>query len=203
MERRSVLLGAAVVLAGFSAFAHLIIGFEGLLGSVADGALSVVPILFIVSAVLVVALLVSLARGTLAPPTVYLAGGVLMVLHLFAYADVHALGYFETATGVDMHDHGGGDGHDHNGDDHSHDGDGHDHNGDGHDHNGDDHSHDHDGDGHDHNGDDGHDHNGDDHDGAAHEVVIDHLREDVTALLTKVAETGAAIAFFALYALER
>ncbi|GAB7020018.1 hypothetical protein [Halostagnicola bangensis] len=180
MERLSVLLGAAVVLAGFSAFAHLIIGFEGLLGSVADGALSVVPILFIVSAVLVVALLVSLARGTLAPPTVYLAGGVLMVLHLFAYADVHALGYFETATGVDMHDHGGGDGHDHNGDDHSHDGDG-----------------------HDHNGDDGHDHNGDDHDGAAHEVVIDHLREDVTALSTKVAETGAAIAFFALYALER
>ncbi len=188
MERRSVLLGIAVVLAGFSALVHLVIGFEGLLGSVADGAFSVVPILFIASAVLVAVLLVALARGTPAPPTVYLAGAVLMALNVFAYVDVHALGFFETATGVDMHDNGQDDGHDHNGDDHSHDNDGHDHNGD-------DHSHDN----------DGHDHNGDnhDHDGAAHEVVIDHLRDDVTALSTKVAETGAAIAFFTLYVLDR
>ncbi|AHG01068.1 hypothetical protein HALLA_15185 [Halostagnicola larsenii XH-48] len=259
MERKSVLLGVAVVLAGYSAFAHLGVGLAEVLGSVPDGSLTVVPMLFILSAVVVGLFLISLARGV-ALPTIYLVGGVLMVLHLVAYVDVHATGYFETATGVDMHGHGheGGHGHDgshthdasqshesghthddssgheHNDDSNDHGADGHTH-GDGeaghthddgtenHSHDGSSSNHTHDDDaagGHSHadsgssththeNGADGHTHadGGDEHthsgDESAGQVLVSHLRDDLTALSTKIAETGSAIAFFALYVLER
>ncbi|SDJ53712.1 hypothetical protein [Natronorubrum texcoconense] len=88
-------------------------------------------------------------------------------------------------NGDDDHDHNGADDHDHNGDDHSHDDD--------HDHNGDDHSHD---------GDAGHEHSHDD-EGGVIEVTIDHLRDDMMALSTKVAEFAAFVLFTALAIAER
>ncbi|KDE57233.1 hypothetical protein EL22_13975 [Halostagnicola sp. A56] len=200
MDRKSVLLGVAVVLAGYSAFLHFGVGLAGVLGSVPDGAVTAVSALFLISAVVVGFFLVALARGV-AIPTIYLAGGVLMVLHLVAYVDVHALGYFETATGVDMHGHDGGS------ENHSHDDTTTNHS---HDDGAVDHSHADDTDGHSHDdGTDGHTH-ADDENEHAHgsdestgQILVSHLRNDLTALSTKIAETGSAIAFFALYVLER
>lgn len=228
MERKSVLLGVAVVLAGYSAFAHLGIGLAEVLGSVPDGSLTVIPVLFILSAVVVGLFLVSLARGV-AIPTIYLVGGVLMILHLIAYVDVHAFGYLEAATGVDLHGHDGGHENAHSHDtahesvhanesgDHAHSDDGHDHESDGHahedgeaEHTHDDgttnHTHDDGGDGHGHADGDGQHADDEQHthdDETAGEVLVSHLRDDLTALSTKIAETGSAIAFLALYILER
>ncbi|WP_187432889.1 hypothetical protein [Natronococcus pandeyae] len=202
MNQRTVLLAVAFGLAGFSAIVHLVLGVGGILESLANGTTVLLPILFLIGAAFVVALGVSYATGVVAPPTVFLAGALLMIGHVFAYADWHVFQIAESTLGFDGHDHGHDDhghddstghddGHD---DDHSHDDD----------HAHDDHSHD---DGHDdhahddeHSHDDGHDH---DHDAPAHEVLVDHLRDDLAALSTKIAEIVSATAFVTLYLLER
>jgi hypothetical protein len=176
MNQRTVLLAVAFGLAGFSAAVHLVLGVGGVVEYVADGASLLLPILFLIGAAMVVALGVSYATGVVAPPTVYLAGALLMIAHVFAYADWHVFQVAEGLLGFDGHDHSHDD-HGHNGDDHSHD---------------DEHGHD-----------DDHGHGDDGHDGPAHEVLIDHLRDDLAALSTKLAEIGAAVAFVTLYLLER
>ena len=203
MPPRSIppLAYAAGVFVLVSATVHLGLGLSGLyewlvLGT--EGALR--PLAMLLAAVLAYGLVVTYVTGALAPTTVYAAGASVMALYLFAYADAHAFGIVEATTGLDV----GGHGHDHGHDGHDHgdhdDGHGHDHNGHGDDHD--------DGHGHDHNGhgdDQGHDHNGHDHshDGPATEVLYDHLVDDTLALISKLAEAGAALAFAALAFLDR
>lgn len=184
MDRRDSLLVTAFGLAGFSVLVHAVLGASGIVDYVTgDGAL-LLPLLFLVGAGLVVLISLGFVRGVLAPPAAYLAGGVLMLSFVVAYADVHAFQFAENVLGIETgHDHGHGHENGHNG--HDHDGD------DGHDHDG------HEDDGHGH--DDGHDHDDD----SNVDVLIDHLRDDLTALTTKIAETASAVAFFGLYVLER
>jgi hypothetical protein len=192
MQPRSIptLAYAAGTFVLVSATVHLGLGLSGLyewlvLGT--EGALR--PLAMLLAAVLAYGLVATYVTGALAPMTVYVVGAGVMALYLFAYADAHAFGIVEATTGLDV----GGHGHDHNGHDHSNDDDGH-----GHDHNGhgDDHDHD-DGHGHDHNG---HDHS---HDGPASEVLYDHLVGDTLALVSKLAEAGAALTLAALAFLDR
>jgi len=176
MKGDTALLGVAFGLAGFSAIVHVGLGVSGLL----SGAATVLPYLFLFGALLVGGLAIAFVRGSVAPPTVYLVGGFLMIMHIVAYADWHVFQVAESTLGIEGHDHehdGHGDGHDDGGHDHNGHGDGHD--------------------------DGGHDHNGHGDDQAAHEVFIDHLRDDLAALSTKIAEAVSAIAFFTLYFLER
>lgn len=163
MNRRTLLYVAAG-LAGFSAIVHLSLGVGGLVEVATGTEHWLLPVGFLAAALVVVGLLAGMALGTVAPRTAYATGAVLMVLHVVAYADWHAVGLFESTVGLEEGSH-----------DHAHD---------------DDHSH---GDGH------AHDHS---HDGPVHEVLLDHLRADLLALSAKMAETGAAIAFVALYVLE-
>lgn len=175
MKGVTALLGVAFGLAGFSAIVHVGLGVSGLV----SGAATILPYLFLFGALLVGGLAIAFVRGTVAPPTVYLVGAFLMIMHIVAYADWHVFQVAESVLGIEGHDHS----HDHNGHDDDHNGHDDDHNDGGHDHNG--HGDDH------------------DHDQAAHEVFIDHLRDDLTALSTKIAEGVSAIVFFALYLLER
>ncbi len=168
MKGVTALLGVAFGLAGFSAIVHVGLGVSGLV----SGAATILPYLFLFGALLVGGLAIAFVRGTVAPPTVYLVGAFLMIMHIVAYADWHVFQVAESVLGIEGHDHS----HDHNGHDDDHNDGGHDHNGHGDDH---------------------------DHDQAAHEVFIDHLRDDLTALSTKIAEGVSAIVFFALYLLER
>ena len=189
MQPRSIppLAYAAGAFVLVSATVHLGLGLSGLyewlvLGT--EGGLR--PLSMLVAAVIAYVLVATYVTGVLAPMTVYVVGASVMALYLIAYADVHAFGVVEATTGLDLSGHG----HDHS-HDHGHDDDGH-----GHDHNG--HGDDHD-DGH------GHDHNGHDHghDGPATAVLIDHLADDTLALVSKLAEAGAAISFAALALLDR
>jgi hypothetical protein len=111
-----------------------------------------------------------------------------MVLFLLAYADWNAFGVAESTTGTDA-------GHGH---DHAHDGDGHGHD---HSHVHDDHDHAHSHDGAGHSNDHAHDHDG--HDGSTMELLIDHLREDAYALVSKSTEAAAAIVLSILAITER
>ncbi|SIR56220.1 hypothetical protein [Natronorubrum daqingense] len=222
----------AVFLAGglalFTAIVHLLFGVLDLLDwAVNGGSLSIMPFAFVAFSLIVFLLIYTYSKGLLREAQAYASGAFIMFLPIVGYADWHAAGYTESALNLDEyglghehdHDHNG-DGHDHNGDDdHSHD-----HNGDDHAHGDDDHSHDHNGDDdhshngddHEHNGDDDHghgddhDHSGDDdhshdhdHDGGVIEVTVDHLRDDVIALTTKLAEFGAVLLFTGLALTER
>ncbi|WP_331235666.1 hypothetical protein [Natronorarus salvus] len=171
-----------------SATVHLGLGLSGLyewlvLGT--EGALR--PLAMLVAAVLAYGLVTTYVTGALAPMTVHLVGAVLMALYLTAYADVHAFGVVEATTGFDLGGHGPD--HGHTGHDDGH---GHDHNGHGHDHNGHGDDHDHDRNGHDHG-----------HDGPTTEVLIEHLRADAFALVSKLAEVGALVSFAALALVDR
>ncbi|GAB3029316.1 hypothetical protein [Natronobiforma cellulositropha] len=203
METRTTLLYTAFGLATLTAVVHLVLGTYGLYEIVFDGASDILPPMFLIGAVLTVALIAGFVRGDLAPPIVYIAGAVLMLGHVIAYADWHVFGVAEATLGLENvgHDHSHDDhGHSHSHDDHGHgddhghdDGHGHDDHGHGH---GDDHGHDDHGHGH------GDDH-GHSHDAPAHQVFIDHLVDDASALVTKTAETVSFLAFAALYVLER
>lgn len=198
-------------LALFTAIVHLLFGVLDLIDWVVNGeSVSIMPFAFVAFSLIVFLLIYTYSKGLLREAQAYATGAFVMFLPIVGYADWHAAGYTESA--LNLEEYGLGHEHDHNGDGHDHNGDdGHDHNGDdGHDHNGDDdHSHNGD-DGHDHNGDDDHSHNGDDdhshdhdHDGGVIEVTIDHLRDDVIALTTKLAEFGAFLLFAGLALTER
>lgn len=192
MEQQSRQLAlAGFGLVAISALVHLAIGFSQIVSGLrGDGALAI-GLLMLFAGILALGLVGVFYTGAVRPTYTYVASAGLMLLYVVAYADVHAIGTLESITGTDLHSH-----------DHSH-GDGHDH---GHD---DDHDHDHD-DGHDHN--DGHDdsHGHDDGHGHGHAhdddstvtVVIDHLREDMVALGTKLSEIGAATLLLVAVALE-
>ncbi len=212
MQPRSIppLAYAAGAFVLVSATVHLGLGLSGLyewlvLGT--EGGLR--PLSMLVATVIAYVLVATYVTGVLAPMTVYVVGASVMALYLIAYADVHAFGVVEATTGLDLSGHGHDHSHDH-GHDHSHDhghdddGHGHDHNGHGDDHD-DGHGHDHNGHGDDHDDGHGHDHNGHDHghDGPATAVLIDHLADDTLALVSKLAEAGAAISFAALALLDR
>jgi len=196
------LLGAALGLVLITGIVHFVIGLSEIGGSLlGDGSLGY-GLLLLLAGLLAVGLVGSFYTGLLTPVYTAVGGVGLMVLFLVAYADVHAIGTLESLTGAELHAH-----------DHSHDHNGHDHNG--HDHNGhdhghdDDHSHDngHDHNGHDHNShDNGHDHNGHDHsdDGdSTTQIVIDHLRDDLLALATKLTELSAGVLFAAFAIINR
>ncbi|WP_440771812.1 hypothetical protein [Natronorubrum sp. DTA28] len=213
---------AAGALALFTAIVHLVFGVVDLYNWLVNGdSVSILPFAFVAFSLIVFLLIYTYSKGLLREAQAYAAGALVMVLPIVGYADWHAAGVTESALGLDDaglgHEHShNDDDHGHNGDDHSHDDD-HGHNGDDHSHdddhghNGDDHSHDddhgHNGDDHSH--DDDHDHNGDDHghshddEGGVIEVTIDHLRDDMMALSTKVAEFAAFALFTALAITER
>ncbi|WP_440764211.1 hypothetical protein [Natronorubrum sp. DTA7] len=205
---------AAGALALFTAIVHLVVGVVDLYNWLVNGdSVSILPFAFVAFSLLVFLLIYTYSKGLLREAQAYAAGAAVMFLPIVGYADWHAAGVTESALGLD--DAGLGHEHSHNGDghDHSHDDD-HDHShDDDHEHNDDDHDHSHD-DGHDHKDDDhshgdGHEHNGDDHDHSHHdegdviEVTIDHLRDDMLALSTKIAEFAAFALFTALAITER
>ncbi|MCU4974661.1 hypothetical protein OB955_18235 [Halobacteria archaeon AArc-m2/3/4] len=180
---RNRLATAGAVLVLVSVVVHLFGGVLELAAVASGDGTPVYAVLMPLGAILPLLLYSGYRSGLFAPLEVYTFGCGLMLLYLYAYADVHAIGTLESATGLEIH----GSGHDHNGHSHDHNGDGHshDHNGDGHshDHNGDEHSHDHD-------------------DDSTFGIVVDHLREDTAALISKSAEAGAAILFGALSVVE-
>lgn len=220
MQKR--LLAVAGVLVFVSAAIHLALGVSGLVEALSGGGSALLPALYLLGGLAAIALL-GVITLTPVTTTAYAAGAGLMGLFLLAYADVHAFGVVESTLGIEFHDHGDHahdhnghgeehNGHDHNGHDNGHD----DHTDDGHDHNGEGHSHDNGHDGHDHNGhDNGDDHNGEghshdhnndhdhSHDGDTMTVLADHLIDDAYALVSKAAETSAAVVFIVLALLER
>ena len=194
--KRQYAVFAAGALALFTAIVHLVFGTVDLYNWLVNGdSVSILPFAFVAFSLIVFLLIYTYSKGLLREAQAYAAGAMVMVLPIVGYADWHAAGIAESALGLDDaglgHEHShNGDGHDHNGDDHGHEDD-HDHNGDGHGHE----------DGHDQSGDD-HDHGHDD-EGGVIEVTIDHLRDDVMALSTKVAEFVAFALFTALAITER
>lgn len=183
------LLSLVGVLVFVSAAIHLALGITGLAEAMSGNGAALPSALYLFGGLAALALL---AVVTLTPvtTTAYAAGAGLMVLFLFAYADVHAFEGAESTLGVEFHDHSGGgyahEGHeygDENGHGHSHDG-------------GSDYEHDHNGEGR--GGD--HEHDGD---SSTTSVLADHLRDDAYALVSKVAEAGAAAVFALLLVLDR
>ncbi|ELY39644.1 hypothetical protein [Natronorubrum tibetense] len=175
----------AGALALFTAVIHLVFGVLDLYNWLVNGdSLSILPFAFVALSLIVFLLIYTYSKGLLREAQAYAAGAAVMFLPIVGYADWHAAGITEPALGLD--DAGLGHEHSHNGDghDHSHDDD-HDHNGDDHDHNGDDHGHSH------------------DDEGGVIEVTIDHLRDDMIGLSTKVAEFVALALFTALAITER
>lgn len=192
------LLSLAGVLVFVSAAIHLSLGVAGLAEAFTGGRSALLPTLYLLGGLAALALLGALVSDRFPATAAYAAGAGLMVLFLLAYADWHALGVAESTLGIETaHDHADhahgdhGHGHDeHNGHGHSHD---HDGNGHGHDQN-----HEHDGEGH------GHDHDhGPGGGDSTTSTLIDHLREDVYALVSKTAEAAAAVVLAALAVLER
>lgn len=187
------LLPVVGVLVFVSAAIHLALGISGLVEAVSSGGSVLPPALYLLGGLAAITLL-GVVVLTPATTTAYAAGAGLMGLFLLAYADVHAFGVAESTLGIDLHDHG----------DPGHAGEGHGHDHDtGHGHGDGSHSHDHAENGHSHDhGEAGHDHDDGDHDGTLG-VLVDHLRGDAYALVSKVAEAGAAIGFAVLAALDR
>ncbi|WP_436344607.1 hypothetical protein [Natronorubrum sp. FCH18a] len=200
--KRQYAVFAAGALALFTAVVHLVFGMVDLYHWLVNGdSASILPFAFVAFSLVVFLLIYTYSKGLLWEAQAYAAGALVMVLPIVGYADWHAAGIAESALGVDDaelgHEHShGGDTHDHTGDDHSHNGDDHDD----HSHS-DDHEHDeddHGGDDHDHNDDHGHD-----GEGGVVSVTLDHLRNDVVALSTKLAEFGAFALFTVLAVTER
>ena len=160
---------------------HFFLGVEGVIQWLIAGTSVLLPLAFLLATALVIGLFVAFGSDRFSNTAVYVAGAFLMIIHLMAYVEVHAVGVVEALVGADVHDYSH---HDHEHDDHSHD------------HNND-HDHDHD---HGHND---HDHNDHSHDEPIHEVVIDHLMADFVALTTKTSETIAMIAFLVLAVVDR
>ena len=206
MADRVHLVYAAGILVLLTAGIHLVLGLGELFAAfTGDGTLAY-GVLLTLGGLAALALVVGYATGVTSPFASYTLGCGLMLVYVFAYVDVHGLGYLESLTGAELHnDHNGHNGHDHNGhNSHDHNGhNSHDHNGhNSHDHNGHN-SHDHNG--HDHNGHDhnDHDHNDHDHGDDTLETVADHLLEDTVALVTKLTEVSAAMVLAVLAATER
>ncbi len=172
---------AAFALLSISAIIHLL---GGLADVITNSGIVAYAVLMLIGAGIPLVLVGAMVSGVVRPRAAYASLSGVMVLYLFAYADVHALGYLESITGAELHTH------DHNGhDDHGHTG----HDDNGHNHN--DHD-DHDHSGHDHNGHDDHDHGG-----SAVDTVGDHLVEDPIALVSKISE-GIGAVLFALLAIR-
>jgi hypothetical protein len=189
MTERRRLVHLAGVLVLVTASIHLALGVAGLYEAFVGAEPAGLAALYLLAGLAAFGLVGAYATGRLAPVRAYAVGAGLMALYLFAYADWHALGYAESVLptetlGLEQHGH---DGHSHNGHDHNGHDDGHDHNG--HDHNGHDNGHSHE-----------HEH---DHDGSTTEVLIDHLRDDVYALVSKTAEAVAAVTLAVLALTER
>jgi hypothetical protein len=179
------LLSLAGVLVFVSAAIHLSLGIAGLAEAAVGGGSAFLPALYLLGGLAALALLGAIVSDRFPATATYAAGTGLMVLFLLAYADWHAFGVAESTTGIDA---GHGHDHAHDGDDHGHD---HSHVHDDHDH-----AHSHDGAGH------SHDH-AHDHDGSTMELLIDHLREDAYALVSKSAEAAAATVLSILAITER
>ena len=179
MSRVSTLVLLAGVLVLVTAAVHLAIGVIGLYESLIRGTGSAgMPLLYLFAAIAAYALVGAYAFGRIEPASAYALGLGLMVFYIVAYADWHVFGFAESTLPLDA----AGLGHDHATHDHGH---GHDHT---HDH---DHSHDH-GDGHSHGDED-----------SSLSLLIDHLRDDPFALVSKTAELGAAATLAVLYGRER
>ena len=208
MIDRELVVSIAFALVVFTGVVHGVLA----VGTVAlDGVNDLLPAAFVLAAVLSVLLVVGYYSGSFTSKPIYAVGAVLMGSYLVAYADWHVFGTIESTLGLDDvglgHDHG----HDHHGHGHDeHDTHGHGHHDHGHD---DGSSH---GDAHDDHsahdygiydyGIDGHDHGSHEdhsaHDGPARQVLFEHLRNDPTALVTKLAEAAALTLFAWLYASE-
>lgn len=174
MTERRRLVYLAGVLVLVTASIHLAIGVAGLYEAFVGNEPAGLAALYLLATLAAYGLVGAYATGRLAPVRAYAVGALLMAAYLFAYADWHALGYAESALPTEAL-----------GLEHQH---GHEH--DSHGHNG-----------HDHNGhDSGHSH---DHEGSTAEVLIDHLRDDVYALVAKTAEAVAAVTLAVLAVTER
>ena len=158
---------------------HAIGGVNELAGVLSGNGSLAYSVLMFVGALCPLGLIAAYRSGVLTPLETSVFGLGLMGLYLFAYADVHAIGFLESMTGAEFHaaTHEYGHEHSHNGHEHSH-------NGETHSHNGADHTHD------------------NSHDGSTLEVVIDHLKDDTVAAISKTAEAAAGALFAVLIALE-
>ena len=174
MTDRAPLVYVAGVLVLATAGIHLTLGLRELSGAFAGDGTFAYGVLLTVGGLAALALVAGYATGVASPITSYVLGCGLMLAYVFAYVDVHALGFLESLTGAELHAH--------------------EHNGHGHDHNGHEHN------GHDH---DSHEHNDHDHGDDTLETVADHLLEDAVALVTKLIEVSAAMVLAVLAATER
>ena len=174
MSRVSTLVLLAGVLVLVTAAVHLAIGVIGLYESLIRGTGSAgMPLLYLFAAIAAYALVGAYAFGRIEPASAYALGLGLMVLYLVTYADWHVFGFAESTVPLDAN----GLGHDHATHDHGH---------------AHDHGHSHDNHGHSHGNQD-----------SSISLLIDHLRDDPFALVSKTAELGAAAILAVLYGRER
>ncbi len=119
---------AAFAFLGVSVVIHFLGGVTELYAIMTDSGTVAYAVLMLVGVVIPVLLLGAMVSGVLQPRATYATLSGMMVLYIIAYADVHALGYLESITGVDLHthdhnghEHGDHDDHDHSHNDHDHD----------------------------------------------------------------------------------
>lgn len=105
---------AAFAFLSISVIIHFLGGIAELYAVITNSGAVAYAALMLIGVAIPVVLVGAMVSGVLQPRATYASLSGMMVLYIIAYADVHALGYFESITGADLHTHDHND-HDHNG----------------------------------------------------------------------------------------